>query len=258
MHLLLSSLLSKFSNRGLALFASGVMLLAVAGCKAPTPTFDPLLGAGSQRVSPPPTGSYGTPDSYYSGNVAPTNRSTAAPNATVGSGIMAQNQITPNNSLNGTPINSTWRSANGVIDSSVQNASANINQAATNLNQQVAYTQQELSQQLQQRVNNGTQYAADRIQGAVSNLNLGGMPVNDGTVGFTQANINGTPQRVLQINQLPIIGQANIATPVLQGNPPQYLNATQQQAPQLLQVPNATPITAQPSSPQLQSGWSTR
>lgn len=49
-----------------AILSIALCLLA-AGCHVPMPQFQPFAGSGSPRVPAPATGSYGRPDSYYTG-----------------------------------------------------------------------------------------------------------------------------------------------------------------------------------------------
>ncbi len=49
------------------LLASSLCVSALVGCHAPVPSMDILTPYGASRVTPPATGSYGSPNNYYQG-----------------------------------------------------------------------------------------------------------------------------------------------------------------------------------------------
>ena len=62
--------------------AVAVIVVCLAGCHAPTPSFDLLAPYGSSRVPPPSTGSHGTDGAYYNRAAPP---ATSVPGVTSGS-----------------------------------------------------------------------------------------------------------------------------------------------------------------------------
>lgn len=88
------------------------IVLTSAGCHLPMPKFQPFAGAGSPRVPPPATDSYGKPDTYYNSTpsagaqsatpAAATTQTTLAdggwrtPTHAIGSGVMTPSSTTPN------------------------------------------------------------------------------------------------------------------------------------------------------------------
>lgn len=62
--------------------AVAVIVVCLAGCHAPTPSFDLLAPYGSSRVPPPSTGSHGTGGAYYNRTTPP---ATSVPGVNSGS-----------------------------------------------------------------------------------------------------------------------------------------------------------------------------
>ncbi len=177
-------------TRNVALILGATMLAVAAGCKAPTPVFDPLAGYGRATVPPPATGSFGRPDSYYNGGAAPaTNTGSQLPMAATNA--YATNVNPPaasalNQDAGYTqPGGLNWRAAG-----TASQAAGTLNVAATAPSlspvQQAAHTAP-----VQQAAQPGAVAQVSHLQpvapvaatgNATPALALQGMPVNDATV----------------------------------------------------------------------------
>jgi hypothetical protein len=55
-----------------------LVVLALAGCRAPAPSFTPFASSGATCIEPPRTGSYGMPDPYYQPGSGPSEKSNSS------------------------------------------------------------------------------------------------------------------------------------------------------------------------------------
>jgi len=241
-------------TRNIALTIGAVLLAVTAGCKAPTPVFDPLAGYGRATVPPPATGSFGRPDNYYNGGAAPAanqgSQLMAAPAAAYASNVNPPAVASPatlnQNAGNVQPGGLNWRAA-GSTDA----APGTLNVAATppSLTPAVQQASHTMPSQTMPSHNLPMQPVAPATHqqfagNAPSTLAIDGMRVNDATLDTRTTALplmrhypatgTGYPaaQAVLQQPAAPYTAQ-----PVTSANAPQVLFP--QSAPAL---PPGTPV----------------
>ena len=78
-----------------------VIVVCLAGCHAPRPSFDLLAPYGSSRVPAPSTGSHGTGNAYYTRSAPP---ATAIPGGPAGSANPASSRKMQTNTSDGSPF----------------------------------------------------------------------------------------------------------------------------------------------------------
>jgi hypothetical protein len=171
------------------------IVLTAAGCHVPMPKFQPFAGAGSPRVPPPATGSYGKADSYY--NNTPAAAQSTAPAEDAQPAILADS--------------GGWRTPELPIGSGVMPASTASGVGASISRDQLAAPQGNPSSARSGSTTSGAQQAtfiesqparSSSAPTTTSPLSLNGMKVNDATR-------RSEPQRfvatgnVIEISQLP-------------------------------------------------------
>lgn len=172
--------------RVVGLLVAGLFL---AGCRAPTPSFNVLAPWGSETVPPPPTGSVGTSADYYAPPTPPPATSgggSAAPNAGSPSGSNRSSSPSGSSSATGAQLQtgSPPRTFMGT-ENTFTASSGGVVPAAYTWNDAV-------SPKVAQ---------ASRSTSVSSPLPLHGMPVNDATMAEgPNAPSNGTP---VNLSQLP-------------------------------------------------------
>lgn len=161
-----------------------VIVVCLAGCHAPPPSFDLLAPYGSSRVPPPSTGSLGTGGAYYNRTAPPATSVPSVPNssrAPTGSQRMQTNASRPRAHL---AADDSWKPIRTNATPDPAPAFPGVTGSAANRTLPVSY--------------NGTATGGTALR-------LNGMPVTDATrnASFSEPARFRPPGDAIEISQLP-------------------------------------------------------
>lgn len=209
-------------------------ILAMVGCRAPMPTFNPLAPYGPTRIPPPGTGSYGAADTYYQPG---SGASTAS--EPVGTGFRSTTNATATPSA----ANVANAASNGGAAADDAAMTASHNSSKTQLVPAAAVT----------RADTPIRVSAPASGSATSMTSkLRGMHVNDATAPAEPAPFS-PPSGMVDISQLP-----DASTPPTSPVRGQPTPATPPTVPATVSIKTAATRSGTGPSGAVSAGWQTR
>ena len=172
-----------------------IVIMVLAGCRAPAPSFNAFAPYGSPHVPPPTTGSVGTPGSYYQAPAtAPSGAPPVQPPTTMSPTLGTQPTTSPPSTW-GTPPTTTMPPTLGTQPPTYNGASNQAGPTAASGVAQASYQQPATGASRSVLVSGSTSSS--------SSLQLNGMRVNDGTQPAEPQSFTPASSGLVEISDLP-------------------------------------------------------